>query len=228
MNDDAQSVTTDSDDDTVVADTYLLRQIMERNLASELEHNVRLVDIMPVIRDSTHELRNACSAGIGATKGVIENINMKRYARRGAADSEERVKDLDESIQNLKKALETFKNKKREKLVEPFQAALQCCRTKKESYSMPLRALYVSYVYAVNLIVLTDGIIALMEMVRDTALKRTKNRLWAPSKLRAIWKVIISRGDVSDEALGEDEVDERVGNAVNKSGSYSRLTIPWC
>ena len=224
--DDSQSISSDSDDDSVVADTYLLRQIMERNQATEAEHNVRLADIMPVLRDSSLELREACSNGIDAVKTVVQNVNVKRYTRGGAADSEQRVQELGDSIQKLRDALDRFKNEKREQLIEPFQSVLQSCQTKKQAYSIPLRSLYVSFVYGVNLIVLTDAILALMEVARNIAVKRTRNRLWAPSKLRAIGKILLSRGDVSDEALGEDEAQERDEEVQKDFRSYSEC--PHC
>lgn len=221
---DTQSIVTSTDatDDTFTADTYLLRQIFEKSQATELEHKVRLVDVMPVIRDSSLELRDACSAGIGSAKAVIENINMKRYARKGAEDSEQRVEELEINIKNLNDALDRFKDEKHEQLIEPFQALLQGCQTKRDVYSIPLRSLYISFVYGVNLIILTDGILALMEVVKNTALERTRNRLWAPSKLRAIGKVLLSRGGASDNVMGEDEVQEKEEEAQRDCRAYSK------
>lgn len=220
--DDSQSISTDSDDDTLIADTYLLRQIVERNHAVEAEHGVRLSDVMPTIRDCSLELREACSGSIGTLKAVIEHINTKRYARGEAAKSEQHIKDLGDSIENLQNALERFKTEKREQLIVPFQSVLRSCQTKRDVYSVPLRSLYIAYVYSVNLIVLTDGILALMEVARGTVVKRTTNRLWAPSKLRAIGKILLSRGDVSDEALGEDETQERDNDADDEIQASSR------
>lgn len=221
--DDSQSISTDSDDETIVADTYLLRQIVEKNQATEAEHNVRIADILPVIRDTSLELREACSNGIGAVKTLVENVNTKRYAR-GTAESEQCVKTLDATIQDLRDALERFKNEKREQLIEPFETVLRRCQTKRDVSSVPLRSLYISYVYCVNLIVLTDAILALMEVVRSIAAKRLRNRLWAPSQLRAIGKILLSRGDVSDEALGEDETQERDEEIQREAQSYSECS----
>ena len=50
---DAPSISDGASGHTVVGDTYLLRQFREKNVAVEAEHGVRLVDVLPTIREAT-------------------------------------------------------------------------------------------------------------------------------------------------------------------------------
>ncbi|KAJ7261026.1 hypothetical protein C8J57DRAFT_1184384 [Mycena rebaudengoi] len=43
-----------------------------------------------------------------------------------------------------------------------------------------------------------------MEGVRDLTVQRKRSRLWAPTGLRSIWKLVTARGDKTDGAFGED------------------------
>ncbi|KAL4246747.1 hypothetical protein ABKN59_009080 [Abortiporus biennis] len=204
-------------------DTYLLRQLRERNHAAELEHSVRLGDVMPVIRDSTHDLREACASGIASVQSVLININTKRYARnrRDLEESESKVKDLELKIHELRAALEDFKHSKRLAMCEPYQALVASRKTRKEKYSLPLRTLYIAYVLGANFVVLAEGILDLMDLVQTKAKKRKNNRLWAPSKLRAIGKALMTReGDLGDQTLGEEEVSKEDTDAEREAYSY--------
>lgn len=202
-------------------DTYLLRQLLRKNHSLEEANMVRFQDVMPVIRESTKDLRDACSDGLQAIKDVFDSINLKRWTRGGAADSEQRVQDLTKSIERLKTALEAFKTSNRLQLLEPFQSIISSCKTKEARSSLPLRSLYVSFVFASNLIVAADGIIDLMETVQHTASKRTHNRIWAPGSIRAVLKALTTRGDHSDQVIGEDEQPEVVAEDEKDMKSYS-------
>ena len=213
-------------------DTYLLRQLRSRNHAAETEHNVRLGDVMSAIEDATLELRQACTRGLGAVKAVIDGINMRRYARSGARESEALLAELDEAFDHLRACLHEFRTQKRLALVEPFQAMLERAQggslldadvqgaRRGHGHSLPLRSLYISYVFAANLIVLSDSIVALMVLVQETAAKRKVNRLWAPGGLKALFRLIFVRVPEEQRALGEDlgQPDEE-----EKRKSYSEF-----
>lgn len=207
-------------DDTWQGDTRLLRQLRERHRTAETTYSVRMRDVLPVIEEATADLRGACSAGFAATRTVLDGINMRRYARRGAKESEQQLADLDAALDRLKTSLAQFKTSRRLQLLRPFEGVIEDARN--GNGYVPFRGLYVSYVFAANLIVLADGIITLMELVQSTASKRTKNRLWAPGGLRQVFKALTSRDDVSDRAAGEDNAPEPQMDVTEKEKPYSK------
>ncbi|CAL1710858.1 unnamed protein product [Somion occarium] len=210
---------TDSEDDSPLSESYLLRQLRARHHAGELEHSVGVTDLLPLIKESTADLREACSDGIGSIKAYIDLINTRRYARNCDVDVEQGIKNLDEGMARIRTALSDFKETKRLQLSNPFLPIIEASKNNRKSF-LPLRSLYIAYVFGANLIVLADGILALMETVLSTANKRKRNRVWAPSSLRAIGKALTSRGDVSDQALGEDRAIEEDDEVQRDERSY--------
>lgn len=188
---------------------------------------MRMHDVMHVIEESTADLRSACSDGLCATKTVLDGINTRRYSRQGAKDSDRHLTDLDAALERLRTALEEFKNSRRLQLLQPFESVLEDARTSEplrlRPSAVPLRSLYVSFVFATSLVVLADAIIGLMEYVQLTAHKRRKNRLWAPGGLRALGRAIMSRGDTSDQAAGEDHAPQPDEEVKEEEGPYRAL-----
>ncbi|KAI0339296.1 hypothetical protein BDW22DRAFT_1409168 [Trametopsis cervina] len=189
--------------DPAIGDTYLLRQFRERNLAAESAHNVRISDVMPFLRDATADLRGACSEGLAATKAVLDGINTRRYSRSGDKESEQQLKTLDVAIEHIQASLAEFKEDKRLLILQPFQDLIESAKNNNMG-PLPFRALYSAYVFAANLIIVSEAIENYMVYVQTVAAKRRKNRLWAPGGIRALVKALKSKGDASDQAAGED------------------------
>lgn len=206
-------------------DTSLLRQLRQENRTAESTYSVRMHDVLPVIEESTADLRTACSDGLRATMTVLDGINTRRYSRKGAKESDQHITDLDGALERLRAALDEFKTSRRLQLLHPFDAVLEDAKAqtphKLRPSSVPLRSLHISFVFAASLIVLADAIIALMEYVQLIAHKRRKNRLWAPGGLRALAKALMSRGDTSDQAAGEDHAPQPDEEVKAEEGPYS-------
>ncbi|TFK82815.1 hypothetical protein K466DRAFT_666286 [Polyporus arcularius HHB13444] len=205
---------TNSDGDSVasgttIGDTYLLRQFRERNIAAETEHHVRLVDILPTIREATADVRDAGIAVLGALKELIVAVNTKRY-KRSHSEQDARLLELDRALSALRTAMEDFKDDKRLLLLQPYQHLFEQADAGLLKV-VPLRSLYLAFVFTANLTAVSNGIVALAENVSHTAAKRRKARLWAPKGLRAIGKVLRSGRGSGEDAVGEDaQKDEDV------------------
>lgn len=207
---------------TAVDDTFLLRQFRERNLAAEEEHSVRLIDVLPNIREATTELRAAGVATLSSIQALIVAVNTHRY-KRGNAIQDARLVELDTSLTALRTAIADFKADRRFVLLQPYQAVFE----KHDSGAVnkiPLRALYQSYVFAANLTVVCTGIVQLAELASETAAKRTRARLWAPKGLRAIVKLLRSPDGAGEGAVGEDAQPEQAVEAEERR-DYSELPV---
>ncbi|KAI0070747.1 hypothetical protein K474DRAFT_1631398 [Panus rudis PR-1116 ss-1] len=211
-----------SESSTPAGDSYLLRQLLMKQRAAETKNSVTIGHILPVLRESTTELRRANADGIAAVKKVIDSINLKRYARNGDADADQRVSELADAINHLQTSLATFKEKNRLQLLTPFESSISEAKGRQHKSHVPLRSLYIAFVFSANLVVLAEEVLDLMEYVQKTALKRRRNRLWAPGGLRALWKAITSRGGESEQAFGEQEVKDDETEAARDERSYKR------
>ncbi|KAI0635211.1 hypothetical protein C8Q77DRAFT_1106698 [Trametes polyzona] len=200
--DETESVSDTSTSATAVDDTFLLRQFRERNLAAEQEHNVRLIDVLPSVREATADLRAAAVDALSALQGLILAVNTNRY-KRGHALQDARLASLDKALAVLRAAMDDFKAERRLVLLQPYQAVFEKLDAGAVN-RIPLRALYQSFVFAANLSTVCNGILMLAEHVSETAAKRTHARLWAPKGLRAIGKLLRSGRGAGEGAVGED------------------------
>ena len=205
---------------TAIGDTYLLRQFRERNNAAEMQHHVRLVDVLPNLCEATAGVRAACVEVLDAMQKLIVSINTKRY-KRGHAEQDVLLLQLEKSLTGLRDALEDFKNDQRFVLLQPFRDLLGRAHTG-EIRSIPLRSLHISFVFTSNLVSTSSAIVALAEYVSKTAAKRPKARLWLPTGIRAIGKALMSRGS-GGEAVGED-IAPKEEIEMHNTQKYSELS----
>jgi hypothetical protein len=184
-------------------DSYVFRQIHQHRHAIEITHSLRFDDILPLVQESTADLRRACTAAITAVQTSLDSVNTRRWKTNGELDSQHTLQ-LDEATVRLRAELVAFKEIHRKRLVEPFLPLIYAAKTSHEQEMLPLRSLYLAYVFGTNLILSSDAILALMDKVTETTHKRLSNRFWAPKGLRAIGKLFTARGDKDDGAFGED------------------------
>ncbi|KAJ7889193.1 hypothetical protein B0H13DRAFT_2532452 [Mycena leptocephala] len=69
---------------------------------------------------------------------------------------------------------------------------------------LPLRSLFVSYVFVANVVSIAEGVQLFLDAVHTIDAKRPRARLWAPTGLRSVWKLVSARVDGGDGAFGED------------------------
>ncbi|KAI0777718.1 hypothetical protein BD413DRAFT_519071 [Trametes elegans] len=206
QHEDTDTVSDAPSSSTAVDDTLLLRQFRERNMAAETEHRVRLIDVLPNVREATAELRVAAVAVLASLKELIVAVNTNRY-KRGHVLQDARLAELDTALANLRGAVEDFKVHRRLLILEPYRDVLDKADAGAVN-KVPLRSLYLSYVFAANLSAVCNGVTALAELVSETAAKRTHARLWAPKGLRAIGKLLRSGRGAGENAVGEDAQPE--------------------
>jgi hypothetical protein len=184
-------------------DSYLLRQMEERGATAEAAQNLRMHDMLPIIKEASADLRQVCGEAVACVKIALDSVNDRRW--HSDTEEDERIqRDLQKSVDQLSTALGEFKDTKRQAFVDPYMDIIKQARTPKEQEALPLRFLYLSLVFAANLIVFATGILAFMELVKDTMAKRKDNRIWAPKGLRTLGKLLLAKGDKRDRAFGDD------------------------
>jgi hypothetical protein len=200
------------------ADTFFVQQMYQRNEESEREHSLRLVDLLPRLREATAELRSAASHALNVIIGMIDFVNTTRWSWRSTADAlSEQERELDSAAERLRGALAEFKESGRLRLLEPFEPHLG-------NPAAPLRGLYVCYVFSASIVVVSEAIIAVMDTVRQTTNKRRKNRLWAPKGLRQLARALFvektTEGD--PRAFGETREVKEVVTEEDGTGKYRK------
>jgi hypothetical protein len=163
-----------------LTDTFLLQQMYQLNEAGELENSLRLVDLVPLLREATFELRSAASDALTAVTRTVNFVNTTRWRWGSTADALiEQEHRLDTAAERLRETLAEFRATGRLRLLKPFEPHLG-------TEGAPLRGLYVCYVFSTSIVVVSEAILTLVETVQKINSKRRKNRLWAPKGLRQL------------------------------------------
>ena len=159
-----------------LTDTFLLQQMYQANEAGELENSLRLVDLLPLLREATSELRSAASDALTAVSRTVNFVNTTRWRWGSTADAlVEQEHRLDTAAERLRETLAEFRATGRLRLLKPFEPHLG-------TESAPLRGLYVCYVFSTSIVVVSEAILTLAETLQKISSKRRKNRLWAPER----------------------------------------------
>lgn len=190
-------------------ETYLIQQWRSRHAAIQEEHHLHFSELLPVLQSATADIREGMMAGISAVQASLAFANENRYRTPWTTRKDPSVVDsqLDETCNFLSQALKTFKTTKRLELLAPYQAALDS-----QVDGMPmLPGLHVNYVYSASLVLVAELTLALMEHVRTLLSQRTRNRLWAPTGLRAIAHALTKRQIPEEEKAVEPDEEVPVG-----------------
>ncbi|KAJ7463697.1 hypothetical protein FB451DRAFT_1352935 [Mycena latifolia] len=182
-------------------ETYLLRQLHTRNAEREAAHGVRPADVLPLLDSATRELRHAAAATLAAVRAELAQVNHTRW-RRDPASETTCSAALDAAAVRLRAAVTDFNALGRTELLAPFLPLLDAPDSAPEE--LPLRALFVAYVFAANMVAVAEALLGLAGTVQAVGAKRKRARLWAPTHVRGLWKLIRARGDKADGAFGED------------------------
>ncbi|KAH9042560.1 hypothetical protein EDB85DRAFT_1915639 [Lactarius pseudohatsudake] len=214
----SESVEMEQQQSTRMADTFFVQQMYQRNEAGERENSLRLVDLLPLLREATAELRSAASNALNAIACMINFVNTTRWSWRSTAHAlSEQERELDSAAEHLRGALVAFKETERLRLLEPFEPHLG-------TPAAPLRGLYVCYVFSASIVVVSEAILAVMDIVRQTTDKRRKNRLWAPKGLRQLVHTLFieKRTEEDLRAYGETQGVKEVVTEEDDTGKHRR------
>ena len=72
---------------TGLTDTFLLQQMYQHNEAGERQNSLRLVDLLPLLRDATFELRSAASDALAVISGTVNFVNTTRWRWAGTTNA---------------------------------------------------------------------------------------------------------------------------------------------
>ncbi|KAI9512000.1 hypothetical protein F5148DRAFT_157072 [Russula earlei] len=203
---------------TGLTDTFLVQQMYQRNEAGERQKSLRLVDVLPLLREATFDLRSAASAALASVRDTIDFVNATRWSWRSTTDAQvEQQNKLDSAAERLRSALAEFRGTGRLRLLGPFEPHLS-------TPDAPLRSLYVCYVFSASIIVVSEAILSVVETVREITSKRRLNRLWAPKGLRQLAHTVFVEKSTEGDLRGYGETQEvkEIEPEEDGEGKYRR------
>jgi hypothetical protein len=185
---------------TVFSDTHLLHHVFNPDKTRESTLKLTLTEVLPRVRDATADLRAATIEGVAAIQALINAVNSDRlFSRSGPmAPLEER---LDAASDKLRDALDSFKARGPDAIIGAYGHKPQA--------DMPLRSLYLGYVFGSTTVIIGEVVLSLVQTVAETNARRRKVRLWGPSSLRHVVKALLKgRRKNEEHAFGEEEKND--------------------
>ncbi|KAI0297584.1 hypothetical protein B0F90DRAFT_1819180 [Multifurca ochricompacta] len=172
---------------TVSSDTNLLHHVFNPDMTRESILKVTLIEALPHVREATAELRAA----------TIEGNRL--FSRSGSiAPLEER---LDTATNNLRAALDNFKEQGTDAVLRAYGH--------KPRADIPLRSLYIGYVFSSTAVIIGEVVLSLVRTVAETSARSQRVRLWAPSSLRYVVNALLKgRRKNEEDIFGEEERNE--------------------
>ncbi|KAJ7177207.1 hypothetical protein C8R46DRAFT_1188789, partial [Mycena filopes] len=171
--------------DTRWHETHLLRSIHTQNAAFEAQHALSPAHVFPLLDAATRDLRAALVVALTAVQAEITNANSTRWRRDPARDAA-CAAALDEAGTRLAAAIRAFNAERRLELLAPFLPLLDgtakntSTGNTNTNTALPLRSLFVSYVFVSNVISVAEAVGLLVGAVQGISGKRARARLWAP------------------------------------------------
>ncbi|KAI0254490.1 hypothetical protein BJV78DRAFT_1338541 [Lactifluus subvellereus] len=185
---------------TVSSDTHLLHHVFNPDITRESTLNLTLIEVLPHVRDATADLRAASIEGVAAIQALVDAVNSDRlFSHSGpVAPLEER---LDAASDKLRAALDSFKTRGTDAILRAYG--------NKPRGDMPLRSLYLGYVFGSTTVIIGEVVLSLVQTVAETSARRRRVRLWGPSSLRHVVKALLKgRRKNEEQAFGEEERDD--------------------
>jgi hypothetical protein len=161
--------------ETVSSDTHLLHHVFNPDVIRESTLRVTLAEALPHVRDATAELRAATIEAVASVQALIDAVNNDRLFSRSVSTAplEER---LDAASEKLRTALDGFK--------EHGTGAILGVYGHKPRGDMPLRSLYLGYVFGATTVIIGEVVLTLVQTAAETSARRRRARLWGPSSLK--------------------------------------------
>lgn len=210
----------DFDGTTSGLEKTILNDTEDSDILHQLHSNPEgppLQEVIPLLLSSTEELRFACAVALYAIRVMLEAVNSGRYnftwwrGNRDGLDMEKLKNDLDTSRDRLHAAIENFTSVKRLEILELYMPHVHLMQQQKRN--VVARSLIIASLFQANLLASANGITRLLNYVASTIEKRKRNRLWIPTGVTDLWKVITSRGggDDSGTGAGIDDTEKMLG-----------------
>lgn len=197
-----------------------------QNLMNEKEQasNRTVGHLLPILQQSSARLRSSCYNGLQGGIDWLEWTNTHRWYRGKKAYPEgesvqEGLQKRKAAIEELKDALDEFRNVEHIKLLEPFRELFDPETgdfkqhpdklSDADSFQFSTGSLFTSFVFVTNLISYSTTLIDFLQTLLEIEARSPKNKIQLPTALRKVAKIAMSRGGSAMNPLeiGTQDVD---------------------
>lgn len=189
-------------------------------------------DLVLLVNETCSDLLKECVTGMDALHKWFKSVNSDRiYGRlfhRRARINERRECTvlLEQAIESLDREIQTFRNDKRFKVLEPH---LKWFQSAKNSRQPSYRLLFASFFYQFHLLEFSTSLLSLLVELREHDVRQPLPKWWVPGIIE-ISKWLAGRGESSQNEgphmdLAADDQDPELIPQTNSEEEGQRLLI---
>ncbi|GAA6043841.1 hypothetical protein JCM8097_007230 [Rhodosporidiobolus ruineniae] len=224
------------------AETARMRQARSRLTHAELANGHDLASLLPILDTASASVREAGDRALESSMRWLVQQNAARWDGlfptrwKTSPDADPRNEERDrEQIAALEAELKTYRSEGRQAIVEPFrdffdpktgklrvQHPRDAPSSTKDSPTFAPGSLFTLLSASDNLVVYLEAVLAFVKRVDDLRAKRTRNKLWFPTGVRKIGK-LLKGGKGTNKVMGDGENPDTVEEVGDESDDESTL-----
>ncbi|KAG6901993.1 hypothetical protein C0995_005793 [Termitomyces sp. Mi166 len=200
-----------ADDKTGYWDRYT---ILQKELwQHEIKHGHGFDSLVPILAESSSELRAACRAAIAGLTEWFQDCNSGRwtglFSKYNKVKGDQRHAVLVQQLAAVQRELEHYREVQRIRVIEPFEKFFDPVTGKRLKKNNPsdttemftARSLYICLVFSFSLDAFAQRLAQVMSLIIDLDGKRPKPRIWAPSGFGKLGRKIMSRREIDHQVV---------------------------
>ncbi|KDN36919.1 hypothetical protein K437DRAFT_47636 [Tilletiaria anomala UBC 951] len=186
-----------------IHDSTLVLRARQRIQEAEAEQHVKLSTLQPLMAKAAGPTLEACGEALGAITAFIDRTNRSRWRLRKRDDALEAqtLQRIQDAAANLARVHQAFVDEERLALFRPYEhhfkverdGSLHLDEQSAIEFRTGGRPLFLCLVWVVSLSRFSKQLVKVSDEIHELASKRQSNRLWLPSSLRSVWKVLTSK-----------------------------------
>ncbi|GAA5844609.1 hypothetical protein JCM11251_002242 [Rhodosporidiobolus azoricus] len=194
-------------------ETARMSRVRERFISAEKNNQHDLGSLLPLFETASSDLRHACDTALeGVMEWLISRNNSRWLSSRGHA--EEISGRQKQQVRQLEAALEAYRSEGRKALVAPFRDLFdlksgELLPPQSRSSIFSPGSLFTVLAASDNFVVYAEAVLALAKKAEDLDGRRQVNKVWWPTGLRKIGK-LMTGGKGTDKALSDGENPDRI------------------
>ncbi len=208
--------------------THYMHQTHKRLEESEAKQKVEVHRLQATMAKASRATLEGCREVLDLIAGWTERTNKNRWAlRHDAAAENAAIEELRRAAGNLQQSINSFIDDERLALLEPYRkhfkinvdGSLHLDEESEMMFAQSSRPLFIAFVWVYSFSKVAQQVHTLAETFHDVASIRQKNKIWLPSGMRKMGKLIFSKkGSAGDTfRFAEIEAEPRRDNGYDDS-----------
>ncbi len=196
--------------------THYMHETRRRLEESEAEQQVEVHRLQATMATASRSTLEGCREVLDLIAGWTERTNTHRWAFKHDAEAENAaIEELRRAAGQLQRSITSFVDDERLALLEPYRkhfkvnvdGSLHLDEESELLFAQSARPLFIAFVWVYSFSKVAQQVQMLAETFHDVASARQKNKIWLPSGLRKIGKLLFSKKSSAGDTFNFAEIE---------------------